>query len=1228
MLRKLLFTLAVIVSANALVLAQSGTLKGKIKDKTTGEGIPFANIVIESGGRQTGGTTTDFDGNYTIKPINPGKYDVKATFVGYKPLQISGVVIKSENITFLDVDMESTSITMDEFTVVDYAIPLIDKDGGSKESMDSKQISKMPGRSVDAVVSTMGGVFTDNSGNTSVRGSRTDATVTYVDGVKVMGKANLPASSIEAISVMTGGLPAQYGDATGGIINITTKGPSKDWSGGLEILTSQFIDKFGYNLLGFSVQGPLLMVKDKNDSTKKNPLFGFFLSGEVLSQKDNDPSAYGIWKANDQSLANITAHPYVTAGAAGGVFNTGEYLRKSDMVNIKCKENVANKSASLSAKIDVKSSKNTNLTFGGSFSYSRGNAYIWEYTMLNSKNNPQVTSGDYRIFGRFTQKFSNSTDEKAKKQLIKNIYYSIQADYSKQFGGNQDPNLKDNLFAYGHVGKFKTTKVRSYELGSDSINGLPISNVYVQNAFADRSIVFDPSTYNPDLANYTSYIFDTYSTEFNPITNSSQVLNYQGLLNGSVPKNIYGIYYNVGTRYDSYSKYDNSQIGFNANASADIGNHAISFGFQYEQRVDRSITYSPVALWNVMRQSINFHIQELDTDNPYPIYDASGYFQDTINYERLINLGSQTSIDYNFRKKLGLDVNGRDWIDVDSYDPSEFSIDMFSPEELFNGGGNNALVTYYGYDYTGKMLNKKPSFDDFFTEKDERGVYKREIGAYEPIYIAGYIQDKFAFNDLIFNVGLRVDRFDANQKVLKDQYSLFETVKAGETKLGDVPSSIGSDYVVYVNDLKNPTAITGYRDGSTWYNANGEQITDFNLISTGSGIAPQLVDPNNSLLSSKAFKDYEPQVNFLPRISFSFPISDEALFFAHYDILTKRPLGGVRLNPVDYLYIYSMGTNPINNPDLKPEKTIDYELGFQQVLSKASSLKISAYYREMRDQVQAVGIYGAYPVSYTTYGNIDFGTTKGLTISYDLRQTKNIWFKASYSLQFADGTGSNAGSALALVRAGLPNLRTVGPLSYDRRHALSAIVDFRYSSGKDYNGPKFTKVKKNADGEEVAKTIEVFANTGINTTFGYNSGTPYSRQSNISQRATIIPDATSTLKGQVNGSRLQGSFRIDTKIDRDIYLTLGKKDGKKGKDVYLNVYLQILNVLDSRNITYVYRATGNPNDDGYLAAAQYQNDIKNQTDEQSFRDIYSVAVNDPSNYTTPRTIRLGIQLNF
>ena len=102
-----------------------------------------------------------------------------------------------------------------------------------------------------------------------------------------------------------------------------------------------------------------------------------------------------------------------------------------------------------------------------------------------------------------------------------------------------------------------------------------------------------------------------------------------------------------------------------------------------------------------------------------------------------------------------------------------------------------------------------------------------------------------------------------------------------------IPANIGSNYAVYVDNVTNPTKIVGYRNGSTWYDANGvEQQSAASgvkavAIATRNGtIAPYLENQAQTIISNESFKDYVPQVNLLPRISFSFPISEVASFYA------------------------------------------------------------------------------------------------------------------------------------------------------------------------------------------------------------------------------------------------------------------------------------------------------------------------------------------------------------
>ena len=307
----------------------------------------------------------------------------------------------------------------------------------------------------------------------------------------------------------------------------------------------------------------------------------------------------------------------------------------------------------------------------------------------------------------------------------------------------------------------------------------------------------------------------------------------------------------------------------------------------------------------------------------------------------------------------------------------------------------------------------------------------------------------------------------------------------------------------------------------------------------------------------------------------------------------------------------------ISNPDLRPEKTIDYELGFQQVLTKTSSLKIAAYYKEMRDMIQVRNFTGAYPRPYRAFGNLDFGTVKGFTVGYDLRRTGNIRLNANYTLQFADGTGSTTSTALALINAGLPNLRSITPLNYDQRHRIVANVDYRYGSGDQYDGPIV-----NLGGKE----RQLFANMGLNVIANLGSGTPFT----ASTIATpVTGEISPSTEGSINGSRLPWQFNMDVNLDKNFTLKFGGKgEGEKAKEINMNLYLWIGNILNTQNINSVYRFTGVSNDDGYLAAAQYQPLINSQNNPDSFRNYYSMYVDNPFNLGVPRTIRLGLKFDF
>ena len=1240
MLKKLLFLLCIVLTSWSLALAQQGRLKGVIKDKDTGEPIPFANVVLENGGTQVGGASSDFDGNYDINPIPPGTYDLKATFVGYNTFIMKGVVISGNKITFQDIALSMQSEVLDAVEIVDYKVPLISKDQTSAgATITAEEIAKMPNRSAEAVAATVGGVFSQDGEVGNMRGARSEGTVYYIDGVRVIGQSSVPQSAIDQVEVMLSGTPAMYGDVTGGIINMTTKGPSRTFGAGMEV--EQSIDGYGHTRVGLNVQGPL--IKGKKSETA---LLGFFLSGEFTRNKDGAISAIGHYKAKGEWLDYIKNNPLRLGASGDGVYPNGEFTRMGSMEYVKNSQNTSNWSTAITGNVSIRTTETINLRFGGSFNKSRGHGFSRNQEYFNYDKNYIYDNQTWRVYGNFSQRFPSSPESSS---FIKNFYYSLQVDYTRYNYTNYDPDHKKDIWKYGYLGKYTIYKTPSYQL-SDSlitINGhqYTAGSVFTTASWDyDTLVAFNPEhSYNPLLSNYTSMVYDLYTDPSGHYTNFDEIQLNQGLLNSGSPSYFYGLYAAPGTIQSNYGFSESDQFNVNLATAMTIGNHEVKLGLQYEQRNSRGYSIAGRSLWYLMRNLANFHIDQLDVANP-EIVSYNG-FVDTIRFYRMYNAADQYQFDKNLRDALGLSVTGVDWINTDSYDFNDnsieyydrdgvmhkaylqdgFDISMFTPDELTQDG--NSYVSYYGYDYLGNKLKKQPSFSDFFTEVDENGNYTRPVGSFRPIYMAGYIQDKFAFKDLIFNIGVRVDRFDANQKVLKDPYILYDYYTVGDRMrngklelpngtLVNVPDNIGEGFAVYVDDITNVTQVMGYRNDNTWYDAEGFEISDPTTLGGINGVTAWVKDKDQQHVDVKSFKDYDPQWNVMPRISFSFPISDEALFFAHYDVLTQRP-SNIHTNIYDYYY-FSENSGTLNNPSLKPSQTIQYELGFTQKLTNSSSITITAYYNELRNMIQMYRYTGAYPKDYSSYSNLDFGTVKGLTASYDLRRTKNVRLRASYTLQYTNATGASATTMSALIAAGVPNLRSTFAMPWDRRHQFNVTLDYRYGSGKDYNGPVSKREKSGK------KPIQWLANTGLSVTMQGGSGTPYTAQSNVN---SPISTGTSLLKGSYYGSRLPWAFRFDLRLDRDIDLKLGKKDGER-RPAYLNVYLQVLNVLDAKNIIGVYSSTGNPDDDGYLSAPEWQREIANQTNADSYAELYRLYVDNFYNYSSPRQIRIGMIFNF
>jgi len=194
---------------------------------SNGEPLYSANISIVDGPTTTG-ATSDFDGEFKIKPLNSGTYTIDISFVGYTTAKITEVLVVNDKITFLnDIVLEAAPFLLEgDYTVTGWQKPIIDPYGPTIVTFDKDLLIKSPvtKNPVMLAISYTSDIQESNN-QMIVRGSRPGSSSVYVDGMKVSDETtSLPSMSIGSVEIYTGGIPAKYGDVTGGVVMMTMKG--------------------------------------------------------------------------------------------------------------------------------------------------------------------------------------------------------------------------------------------------------------------------------------------------------------------------------------------------------------------------------------------------------------------------------------------------------------------------------------------------------------------------------------------------------------------------------------------------------------------------------------------------------------------------------------------------------------------------------------------------------------------------------------------------------------------------------------------------------------------------------------------------------------------------------------------------------------------------------------------------------------------------------------------
>ena len=310
-----------------------------------------------------------------------------------------------------------------------------------------------------------------------------------------------------------------------------------------------------------------------------------------------------------------------------------------------------------------------------------------------------------------------------------------------------------------------------------------------------------------------------------------------------------------------------------------------------------------------------------------------------------------------------------------------------------------------------------------------RNDYERK-----PTELSAYIQDKTEFNDIILNIGLRYDYFDANSVVLADP----------------------TDPNIY-GPFKNKNIYTNWVDMPADYAGTIDKYVAEQL--TSGAIREYTPDERRAFMHKQA----DAKMSLSPRLGIAFPITDRGVIHFSYGHFFQTPEFQYLYSNPDFKVSSGSGYALFGNADLEPQKTVMYELGLQQQMSDDLGVDLTIFYRDVRDWVgtSPIVMTAKTGVAYSIFENKDYENVRGITLKVEKRFTDNYSFRADYTFQKAEGTYSNPQDAFNSQLANQAPVLNLIPMGWDQTHTLNAQFIFnvtgwtfsligRYWSGRPY----------------------------------------------------------------------------------------------------------------------------------------------------------------------------------
>lgn len=225
-----------------LEAATTGEVFGIVRDDE-GRPLPGVTLTVSSPALQgTRTATTDSAGEYRFPLLAPGQYQISITMSGFESLTRENVVVQLDQATRVNAQIRLTAVA-EEVTVMGEGVTIDPTQTNTGKNFDSTYLRRVPvlptTRTYQTVLQQSAGVV--GTGNPNVLGGNILENTWLVDGVNATDTVthtfslNLNYDAIQEINLQTSSFDAEYGRASGGVVNVITKSGGNDFHGSLDI---------------------------------------------------------------------------------------------------------------------------------------------------------------------------------------------------------------------------------------------------------------------------------------------------------------------------------------------------------------------------------------------------------------------------------------------------------------------------------------------------------------------------------------------------------------------------------------------------------------------------------------------------------------------------------------------------------------------------------------------------------------------------------------------------------------------------------------------------------------------------------------------------------------------------------------------------------------------------------------------------------------------------------